>query len=105
MDQKRIEFVERDQDEPPLVKPRMGNRQSRFIDDAVAVEQQIEIDGAGTGPVGLVAAQCLLDFPEDGEQTLGRELRFKLHDSVQEPAVSRMRAVLHRLGLVQQGHA
>jgi hypothetical protein len=47
MDEQRIEFAQRHEDEPATVHARMRHHKIRFVDDPLAVEQDIQIDGSG----------------------------------------------------------
>jgi len=62
MDQERRQLAQGHKDEAALVQARMGHGQPCFIDDAFAVEEDVEVDGPRPGTVILVAAQRPLDL-------------------------------------------
>ena len=47
MQEQRIEFAQRHEDEPALVHSRMWHHEIWFIDNPLAVEQNVQIDGSG----------------------------------------------------------
>ena len=47
MQEQRVEFAQRHEDEPATVHARMRHHEIRFVDDPLAVEQDIQIDGPG----------------------------------------------------------
>jgi hypothetical protein len=67
MDEQRIEFAQRHEDEPATVHARMRHYEIRFVDDPLAIEQDIQIDGSGTRSVLLIPPECVLDLPKNGQ--------------------------------------
>jgi hypothetical protein len=45
--EQRIEFAQRHEDEPALVHARMRYHEIWFVDDPLAVKQDVQIDGPG----------------------------------------------------------
>ena len=56
----------------------------------------------GAGSVLLVPAERSLDLTEYSQEAVRRDIRFKLYDPVQEPAVARVGMIVHRLGFIEQ---
>ena len=102
MHKERIEFTQRHEDKPAMVHAGMRHHEIWFVDDLLAVEQDVQIDGSGAGSVLLVPAERSLDLTEYSQEAVRRDIRFKLHDPVQEPAVTRLGMILHGLGFIQQ---
>lgn len=82
----RRDLIERDEDEGALGQAGVGNFQIRFADAEIAVEENIEIEGARTvGETrGAVAAKLLFDGQQGVEQRARSELGFKSDDSIYE---------------------
>jgi hypothetical protein len=47
MHEQRIEFAQRHENEPALVHARMRHHEIGFVDDSLAVEQDVQVDGPG----------------------------------------------------------
>ncbi len=47
MQEQRIEFAQGHEDEPALVHSRVWHHEIRFIDNPLAIEQNVQIDGPG----------------------------------------------------------
>ena len=73
MYQSGFDFTEGYQDEIAIVHLRVGKYQCIACDDAIAVEQQVEIEGARP-PVDTALPQIVVfDVEHGGEKFLGRE--------------------------------
>ena len=102
MHEERIEFTQRHEDKPAMVQARMWHHEIWFVDDPLAVEQDVQIDGPGARSVLLIPAERALDFTEDSQEAFRRDICLKLHDPVQEPAVTRSGMIVHGLGFIEQ---
>jgi hypothetical protein len=47
MYEERIEFAQWHENEPALVHARMRHHEIRFVDDSLAIEQDVQVDGPG----------------------------------------------------------
>ncbi len=47
MHEQRIELAQRHEDKPAIVHAGMRHHQIRFVDNLLAVEQDVQIDGSG----------------------------------------------------------
>ncbi len=104
MDEQRIEFAHRHEDEPATVHARMRHHEIRFVDDLLAVKQNVQIHSSGARSVLLIASERALDLPEYSQEAFRSDIRFKLHDPIQEPAIARLGMVVYRLGFIEQRH-
>ena len=80
----RGDFAERHQHKAALVHVRMRQGQIRAFDDALAVEEQVEVEGARP-PVNTALPLVVFFCGEQGgEQRLGSERGFYGKDGVEE---------------------
>ena len=105
MQEQRVEFAQRHEDESALVHSRMRHYKILLVDHPLAVEQNVQIDGSGPRSILLIPAERSLDLPEDGQEALRRDTCLKLHDAVQEPPVPRLGMVFDWLSFIEQRHA
>ena len=47
MHEERIEFTQRHEDKPAMMHARMRHHEIWFVDNPLAVEQDVQIDGSG----------------------------------------------------------
>lgn len=93
------DFGQGRQDEPPLRQTRMGNAETRRVDDATAGEEDVDVDhpraeaGAGSAP------HLSLDPLDEPEQVPGRPVAFHPQDLIDEPGLS---GAPHRLRPVER---
>jgi hypothetical protein len=82
-----IELQERVDHEGALGQSRVRDLEARLADDLVAVEQEIEVDRAGTPPLlaGTVAAEAPLDLEQAVEELARTQVRLDLGGPVHEP--------------------
>jgi len=81
------------------MKLRVRDGEARFVDDPVAIEDEIEIERAGRAPRRPRAAACSLEIQEQIQQRPRREGRVPHHRRVQ---VAGLRALdIDRRGLVK----
>ncbi len=88
---------ERLKDEQAFVHPWMGNDQLRFAADEIAVEEQIEIEGARSILGGPHAAELAFDFKQEMKQVGGSEIGLQLGGGVEIRALIRRSADRRRL--------
>ena len=77
-------FGERLRHESPITKTRMRHAQAGFVDDEVAVQDQVEVEGAGGVDVRPIAACRFLDGVQRFEQGSRAEQRAADNDFVEE---------------------
>ena len=58
----------------------------------------------GPDRFSLITAERTLDLLQNGQEAFRRDIRLKLYDPVQEPAIAGLGMILHGLGLVEQRH-
>jgi subtilisin family serine protease len=82
----------------------MRHDEARLLDDAVSVEQQVEVEGSGTvlGNCEPVAAEMALDVEQRVEQLARRKIRLELDRTVQE---ARLVDDADRFGVTEGGNA
>lgn len=82
----RSDFCERDEDECALGKAGMRDFQNGLSEDKIAVEEDIEVEGAGSAGDGggAIAAERSLDGEERVKQWARCEIGFKSDDGVEE---------------------
>jgi hypothetical protein len=102
MDPQRIEFIHRHEDKSSLMEARMWNGQSWFLGHMLAIKEDVQVDRARTGPVVIIPAERAFDFLEGRQETAWRNIRFKLHDSIEEPPFSWICPSPNRFRLIQQ---
>ena len=82
----RSDFVERNEDEGALGEARVGDLETGLGDDEIAVEKDVEVEGAraiGNGG-GAIAAEFALDGEEGGEEIAGSKRGFEGEGGVEE---------------------
>ena len=77
-----IEFDQRSEDESALMKAWVRDGQRRTGQNAIIIQQQIEIERARPVAILLVAPQRPFDFTTNFQQTLGCDVCFDLRDAV-----------------------
>jgi len=80
----------------------MRNDEARTADDKIAIEQNVEVQRAGTvgNCVGAIAAEVLLDEEQRAEQLDGSEAGIERHGGVEE---ARLIGIANRHGGVERG--
>ena len=80
------DFVERDEDEGALGEARMRDFETGQAEDEIAVEENVEVEGARAvaHAGGAVAAELALDEENGAQQFERRESGFKSDDGVEE---------------------
>jgi len=94
--------MQRYERERPSRQPWMRNLQVRFIDDEIAEEKDVEVEGARAvaKPRRAVASKFVFDGQQRFEQRARRQLGFKRHGGIHE---ARLIGESNRLGGVQRG--
>lgn len=93
------DLSERLKDKSPFVHGGMGNDQSGYFDDEVAIKNDIDVDDARAFGLRTHASHVFFESECSGEK-LGRgKLRIKCDNAVQEPG---LRGHLHGLGFVER---
>lgn len=105
MDPERIQFIQRHQNKPTTLETRVGNRQSWFIDDALTVEQDVEVDCARAGSFLLIPSERSFNLLKDFEEALRGDVGFNLDYPVEEPPFPRIGLVTYRLRFIQERHS
>ncbi len=76
VDQRGADLGQGLQHEQAGAKARMGYDEPWLVDDLVAEEDEVEVEGARRVPVGTDAPSCVLESLERGEQFPRRQLAF-----------------------------
>jgi hypothetical protein len=97
----RCNFLQRDENKLALAETRVGDLDSGFADLNVTVEQNVEVERAGTVGDGgrSVAAEFFFDRQQAIEQLARRERSFQFDHGIDE---ARLRGKPHRLGRVKR---
>ena len=101
MDPERVEFIQRHEDKPSLMKPRMWNGQPWFVDPPRSVEEDVEIHGSRAGPMVVIAPERTFNFLERFQEAVRGDVGLQLHHSVEKPFLSWIGPVTNRFRLVQ----
>jgi hypothetical protein len=80
------DFVQRDEDEGALGEAGVRDFQAGLGEDEIAVEENVEVEGAGAvrDGGGAVAAEVALNGEECGEKIARGKIRFEGEDGVEE---------------------
>ena len=96
-----IELHKRSEDKSALMEAWMRNCQRRFIEDAVIVQQEIQVERPGSLAIFRIAPQGPLDLPANLQQAFRRDICFDLYDAIQEPCGTRGGAIMYRLCFIE----
>ena len=102
MDHLCRDLGQRLQDEQPFVHPWVRHHQSRLIEHSIAVEQQVEIEGARPVPFGPHAIQRLFHLQQHVQQRARRQVGLQLGGGVEVFPLPRWSA--DRFGFVKRRH-
>jgi hypothetical protein len=102
MDPKRIELIQRHEDKASLMETGMRDRQTRFIDHTLTIEENVQIHRAGSGSTVIIPSEGTLDLLERREETLRGNVGFKLHHPIEKPLLARIGPVTNRFRLIEQ---
>ena len=80
----RRDLLERLEHEQALAEAWMRHRQAGRIDDGIAAENQIQIDGARRVWIGALAAEPLFDRQQHVEDRGGRQVRLPNHRRIEK---------------------
>jgi hypothetical protein len=80
-----IYFHKRFQHKPTEMETRMGNRQSCFMNDVLAHEEDVEIDGAWASTMLLIPAQSSFGFMKKVEKPDRTQRGFDADHAIVEP--------------------
>lgn len=87
MDPERIQFIQRHENEPAVMEARVWDRHPWFLDDALTVEENVEVDRSRAGTVVLISSERSLDLLEYRKETLRRDIGFNLYHPVEKPPI------------------
>lgn len=104
MHPERIEFAQGHEDESALMQPRMRHREVGLVDDQLAVEEDVQIDGSGPRSIIFIPSKRALNLTEDHQEATRSNIGFNLDDPVEKPVVSWLGMVMERFRFIEERH-
>jgi hypothetical protein len=99
----RGDFDQGRKDETSLVESGMRNEKAWFLDDAVVIEQDVQVKCARALTVIEISTQRPFNFLKHFEQTLRRDIGFQSGNPVEKPFRAGRGSIVDRLGLIKRG--
>ncbi len=84
----RRDLGQRDEDEPPLRQPGMGDHEARRLEDNGTGKKDVDIDPPRAVPGAGGPAHPSLDFLDRGEELVRPQAGFDFDNLVQEPGLA-----------------
>jgi len=101
MDPERIQFIQRHENEPAVMEARVWDSQPWFLDDALTVEENVEVDRSRARTVVLISSKRSLNLLEYRKETLGCDIGFNLYHPVEKPPIPWIGFASNRFRFIQ----
>lgn len=100
-----VQFIQRHENKPAVMKSRVRDSQPWLLHDAFTVEKNVEIDCPRARTVVLISSERSLNLLEYRKKTLRCNIGFNLHHAVEEPPFPWIGLVSNRFRFIQERHS